>query len=252
MQWVGFAMRRRGPRTREMLIKRNEMEISPVRTTLHFETTDSLGEHALEVPVTDLVIAGWTGSDAAAIEAHILELEALGVRRPKKTPIFYRGAATLLTQRESIEVVGSTASGEVEPVIFSTERGLWLGIGSDHTDREVETVGITISKQMCAKPVSTKVWAFEEVAGHWNELIVRSWMTKGGERRLYQEGPLAKIRHPRTSQTLWRRWLRSRARAGHVLWNAGCARQLGARREVRNGVGRPCAPAPPESFLSCD
>ncbi|WP_228121692.1 DUF2848 domain-containing protein [Variovorax paradoxus] len=172
------------------------MEMSPVRTTLHFETTDSLGGHTFEVPVTDLVIAGWTGSDAAAIEAHILELEALGVRRPKKTPIFYRGAATLLTQRESIEVVGSTASGEVEPVIFSTERGLWLGIGSDHTDREVETVGITISKQMCAKPVSTKVWAFEEVAGHWNELIVRSWMTKGGERRLYQEGPLAKIRHP--------------------------------------------------------
>lgn len=167
-----------------------------VRTTLHFETADQEGAHLLDVPVTDLVIAGWTGSDAAAIEAHIVELEALGVRRPKKTPIFYRGAATLLTQRESIEVVGSTASGEVEPVIFSTESGLWLGIGSDHTDREVETVGITISKQMCAKPVSTKVWALEEVASHWNELIVRSWMTKVGQRRLYQEGPLAKMRHP--------------------------------------------------------
>lgn len=167
-----------------------------VRTTLHFETADHVGAHLLDVPVTNLVIAGWTGSDAAAIEAHILELEVLGVRRPKKTPIFYRGAATLLTQRESIEVVGSTASGEVEPVIFSTESGLWLGIGSDHTDREVETVGITISKQMCAKPVSTKVWKFEEVEGHWNELIVRSWMTKGGQRRLYQEGPLAKMRHP--------------------------------------------------------
>lgn len=172
------------------------MELSTVRTTLHFETTDQLGGHSLELPVTDLVIAGWTGSDAEAIEAHILELEALGVRRPKKTPIFYRGAATLLTQRESIEVVGSTASGEVEPVIFSTGSGLWLGIGSDHTDREVETVGITISKQMCAKPVSTKVWNFEQVAGHWNELIVRSWMTKSGQRRLYQEGPLAKMRHP--------------------------------------------------------
>lgn len=170
--------------------------MNTVRTTLHFETADHQGGHLIDVPVTDLVIAGWTGSDAAAIEAHILELEALGVRRPKKTPIFYRGAATLLTQSESIEVVGSTASGEVEPVIFSTESGLWLGIGSDHTDREVETVGITISKQMCAKPVSTKAWHFEEVAVHWNELIVRSWMTKGGQRRLYQEGPLSKMRHP--------------------------------------------------------
>ncbi|MGJ7493335.1 DUF2848 domain-containing protein [Variovorax sp. ZT4R33] len=170
--------------------------MNPIRTTLRLRTADSLDEPSFDMPVTHLVIAGWTGSDAAAIEAHILELEALGVRRPKRTPIFYRGASTLLTQHDGIEVVGSTASGEVEPVIFSTTSGLWLGLGSDHTDREVETVGITISKQMCAKPVSTEVWNFDKVANHWNDLIVRSWMTKGGERRLYQEGPLAKMRHP--------------------------------------------------------
>jgi hypothetical protein len=170
--------------------------MNEIRTTLHFETEDYLGGHPIDIPVTDLVIAGWTGSEAAAIEAHIRELEELGVRRPKKTPIFYRGAAALLTQRDAVEVVGNAASGEVEPVLFITERGTWLGIGSDHTDRKVEAVGITISKQMCAKPVSTEVWSLDKVAGHWSELIIRSWITKGGERRLYQEGPLAKMRHP--------------------------------------------------------
>ncbi len=29
----------------------------------------------------------------------------------------------------------------------------YLGIGSDHTDRKVETYNITVSKQMCDKPV---------------------------------------------------------------------------------------------------
>lgn len=179
-----------------MGIERNQAEMDKIRATLRFETPDHTGDQPLEVPVTDLIIAGWTGSDAAAIETHIAELEKLGVRRPSRTPIFYRGASTLLTQRESIEVVGGASSGEVEPVIFSTEHGLWLGIGSDHTDREVEAVGITISKQMCAKPVSTQVWKFERVASHWDELIVRSWIVNNGERKLYQEGPLAKMRHP--------------------------------------------------------
>ena len=50
--------------------------------------------------VRELVIAGWTGKDVAALEKHIRELEAIGVKRPKTTPIFYRVAAALLTERQ--------------------------------------------------------------------------------------------------------------------------------------------------------
>ena len=42
--------------------------------------------------VRELVVAGWTGRDVAALEKHIRELEAIGVKRPKTTPIFYRVA----------------------------------------------------------------------------------------------------------------------------------------------------------------
>jgi hypothetical protein len=80
--------------------------------------------------------------------------------------------------------------------VFSLEDGLWLGVGSDHTDRKVETVGITIAKQICGKPVGKALWRYDEVSLHWDELIAHSFAISGGKRRLYQEGPLAKIRHP--------------------------------------------------------
>ena len=35
-----------------------------------------------EVAIEHAVIAGWTGRDPAAVEKHIRELEALGVKRP--------------------------------------------------------------------------------------------------------------------------------------------------------------------------
>lgn len=151
---------------------------------------------AIDATASSLVIAGWTGRDPAAMEAHIVELEKLGVKRPASTPIFYRGAVSLLTQASEIEVVGEHSSGEVEPVIVSLPDGLWLGVGSDHTDRKVETVGITISKQMCAKPISTMLWRFSDVSARWDQLTIRSFATKGGKRRLYQEGSLSKMRHP--------------------------------------------------------
>src|SRR5207247_1618559 len=146
--------------------------------------------------LNQLVIAGWTGRNAAALEAHIKELEALGVRRPKSVPIFYRVAASLLTQRDAIEVMADASSGEVEFVLYALADGLWIGVGSDHTDRKAETIGVTLSKQMCGKPVGRKVWRYDEVAPHWDRLMLRSFIHVGADRRLYQEGPVTVMRAP--------------------------------------------------------
>lgn len=144
-----------------------------------------------------VVIAGWAGRDQAAIEHHVEELAALGIPRPSSTPLFYRVAAANLTQAEQLVVLGSDSSGEVEPVIVSLADGLWVGIGSDHTDRKAEAVGIALSKQMCGKPVGRALWSYAEVEGHWDRLELRSWSTIGGERVLYQEGALTALRTPR-------------------------------------------------------
>jgi hypothetical protein len=148
------------------------------------------------VSIDHAVIAGWTGRDAASVEKHIKELEALGVKRPATTPIFYRVAASRLTTDDSIEVMGGASSGEVEFVLLQCRGRLWVGTGSDHTDREVEAYGVTVSKQMCEKPIAPQFWLFDDVAAHWDRLMLRSYATINGKRALYQEGSVAAMRHP--------------------------------------------------------
>ena len=139
-----------------------------------------------------LVIAGWTGRDEAALKKHIRELEEIGVKPPKTTPIFYRVAADLLTQATAIQVSGAETSGEVEFVLLAKPEGLWVTVGSDHTDRKAETIGVSLSKQLCAKPIARDAWRYDEVKDHWERLVLRSW----ADGELYQEGPVTAMRSP--------------------------------------------------------
>jgi len=166
------------------------------RQTLSLTLQNSGAAMAREVGIDDAIVAGWTGRDAAAVEKHITELEALGVRRPATTPIFYRVAAARLTTATEIEVVGAHSGGEVEFVLLQHGGRIWVGAGSDHTDREVETYGVTVSKQMCDKPVAPVFWAFDDVAPHWDRLTLRAHVIENGERKIYQEGPVAAMLKP--------------------------------------------------------
>ena len=148
------------------------------------------GSRDITITVDNLVIAGWTGRDKESMEQHMAELEAIGIPRPKTTPIFYRTSEDLLTQDDTIRVVGDDSSGEVEFFVLALSDGLWMGVGSDHTDRKVEAYNVTISKQVCAKPISRKLWRYDDVFGHWDQLILRSFAFEGGARSLYQEGPV--------------------------------------------------------------
>jgi hypothetical protein len=154
--------------------------------------------------IDELVIAGWTGRDVAALEHHIEELKAIGVQPPSKVPLYYRVAASLLTQAGSILVVGDDTSGEAEPVLVGTADRLWLAVGADHTDRKLETYGVAQSKQVCPKVIGRSAWRFEEVEPHWDQLILRSFIEEGGKKVPYQEGLLGKIRAPRDLIAGWR------------------------------------------------
>ena len=145
-----------------------------------------------EVKVDNLVIAGWTGRDEAALRKHIKELEEIGVKPPKTTPIFYRVSNDLITTASAIQVSGPDTSGEVEFVLVQKADGLWVHVGSDHTDRKAETVGVSLSKQLCRKPISSEGWRYDEVKPHWEKLILRAW--SDGE--LYQEGSVTAMRSP--------------------------------------------------------
>ncbi|MDB5690691.1 MAG: hypothetical protein JWL91_2567 [Sphingomonas bacterium] len=149
---------------------------------------------ARDFTIGTLIIAGWTGRDAASLEAHIVELEELGVTRPNAVPMFYRVDAGLLTTAGTVQMVGREASGEVESVLIKQDGELFVGVGSDHTDRKLETVGITLSKQLCAKPIADQVWRWADVAGHWDSIMLRSHLPASDEP--YQQGPTTALRRP--------------------------------------------------------
>lgn len=142
--------------------------------------------------IEQLVIAGWTGRDEAALRKHIKELEEIGVKPPKTTPIFYRVSANLFCHATEIQVSGPDTSGEVEFVLIRTATDLRVAVGSDHTDRKAETIGVTLSKQLCAKPVSAESWSYGEVKAHWQKLVLRAW----SDGKLYQEGTVTTMRSP--------------------------------------------------------
>lgn len=153
-----------------------------------------VGGETLELELTHLVVAGWTGRDQAAIQHHIEELAALGVKPPSATPLYYRVSASLLTQADRIEAVGEASSGEVEPLVVQQGGRRWLGLASDHTDRALEAHSVAMSKQVCAKPCASELWAWEDVADRLEEIALESWIHEDGDWVPYQQGTLASIR----------------------------------------------------------
>jgi hypothetical protein len=171
---------------------------------LIFDRHSAAGQDRIEFEPETLIVAGWTGRDEKALRHHIEELAAIGVPRPSSVPVFYRNSTVNLTQSGRLQVLGPDTSGEVEPVIVALNDGMWLGLGSDHTDRKAETMGIALSKQLCGKPVGRTLWRFDEIADHWDKLALRAYATIDGQRVKYQDGLLAAMRTPTDLIARWR------------------------------------------------
>lgn len=151
----------------------------------------------LEISGT-LIIAGYTGSDTDQVLAHIEELAAIGVTPPPDVPMVYPVDWSLLTTAPSISVVGSGTSGEAEPV-FVRHRGAWyLGVGSDHTDRELERESVHASKEACPKPMSVTVIRLDvdPAAGGFDAAWKAIGLSSVVDGIDYQRGALAAIRVP--------------------------------------------------------
>ncbi len=140
------------------------------------------------VSLTPKIVAltGYTSRDQEAVQAHIEELEKLGVERPTSWPVVFAVTADRLTTESSIEVLHGETSGEIEFVIILTGGKRYMAIASDHTDRKNENLGIGIAKQLVPRVISREVWRWEEVEDHWDELEIKSHVVKDGNRTLYQ------------------------------------------------------------------
>ncbi len=174
-------------------------------TNLTFSFLEHGGPEPRSLVVRDLVIAGWTGRDPRKVLEHVEELALLGVPRPAAIPCFYRAGVEMLTTAAAIDCLGGESSGEAEYILVIDADGeWWIGLGSDHTDREVESTSIPVSKQMCPKPVAPLVWRFSEVADHWDALHIRSWVEEQGTDVPYQDGGIAAMLDPRDTVAVYR------------------------------------------------
>jgi 4-hydroxyphenylacetate 3-monooxygenase len=133
-----------------------------------------------------LIVAGYTGRDQAAVARHVAELAKLGVPEPPETPTFYELSPLLLTAEAAITVGSAQTSGEVEPVLFRTGGRCYVGVGSDHTARDLERIDIGMSKAACPKVVGTAVIDYGDAVTHWDRLALRSRI--GADADIYQEG----------------------------------------------------------------
>ena len=183
-----------------------------------------------------LIVAGWTGRDEAALRHHIEELAAIGVPRPSSVPVFYRNSLNNIMQTDRLEVLGPDTSGEVEPVVVALADGLWIGLGSDHTDRKAETMGIALSKQLCGKVMGPALWRFDEISAHWDRIMIRSYATIARCARALSGRPARRDAPSGRPDRACHRRQGARARHDHVLRHARRERRHPAGRALRDGA----------------
>ncbi|MCP4690036.1 MAG: DUF2848 domain-containing protein, partial [Desulfobacterales bacterium] len=141
--------------------------------------------------------AGYVGRDQEVVRKYIAELEAKGIPGPKSTPMLFPVNPRALVIEEDIEVYGAQTAGEVEYVLLIKDaRTIYVGMGSDHTDRLLEETDIPRSKQICPNVMCASVWPLSDVEPHWDELTFDSQVVKDGETLANQDGRLANILNP--------------------------------------------------------
>jgi hypothetical protein len=146
----------------------------------------------VESQFDQVILVGYSGRDRDAVQAHIRELEHLGVAPPPRVPAIYTVPPALVSADSNLVVAGAETSGEAEFVLLPSARGWLVAAGSDHTDRLHEAIDVAESKVLCGKVISREVWPLAALEQHWDRLELRAWTAD----RLYQEGLLGELLTP--------------------------------------------------------
>ncbi|MDI3090336.1 DUF2848 family protein [Priestia megaterium] len=151
----------------------------------------------LEFCVKNIFNAGYAGVNQEKVQEHIDELAKLGVETPNTIPTLYPVANQLATYSGSFQVQHNETSGEIEYVLLWADNEMYVTVGSDHTDRRLETFSVPMSKQACPNILAREVWKFEEVKDHWNQIELTCWIRSNGEEQLYQKGTCGELMSPK-------------------------------------------------------
>lgn len=161
---------------------------------INFNLKKVSGDSKKEITYDELLVIGYAGRNIEKTMEHIKELEEqLGVAPPNKIPTIFECSHEILTKAKDIKFIGNKTCGEVEYIIVVSEGDIYIGIGSDHTDRELESVSVPKSKQVCPKPIGNELWDYNDIKDHWDKIRLVSYQTIDEKEVIYQDGTLADI-----------------------------------------------------------
>lgn len=144
-----------------------------------------------------VILAGFTASDPQKARAHIDELRREGIVVPDRIPWFGTVSHERLSTAASLDVGGAAAtSGEVEAVLLVHESGWYLGVGSDHTDREREKRDMEAAKADFLKILAPRVWPYDAVRSEWDTLEISSRVRLKDAWQPYQHARLGDLLPP--------------------------------------------------------
>src|SRR5690554_1256842 len=148
--------------------------------------------------------AGYAGRNQEAVRRHVEELAELGVPRPERVPMVFAVSNHLLLPLSELQVIDEQSSAEIEYVLLFHRGSVYVTVGSDHSDREVEIHSIQKAKNSYPNLMAPVAWPLEEVIDHFDRLELVCRVTRGPEELLYQKGMTADLLPP----SYWLDWLK--------------------------------------------
>lgn len=167
-------------------------------TVLHLRLEGASGTERLDFPAERVYNLGFTIRDAAKMQAHLDEVAREGVPPPSTDhpPVIFPISPWATITDTEVPVQYDKTSGEIEIVTLALGDQVFVGVGSDHTDRALESIDIPWSKQVAPNVLAPTVWRWTDVQDHWDEVQLESYVLEGEERKLYQRAGVAEFWTP--------------------------------------------------------
>jgi len=176
-------------------------------------------KHHIGFTVSRMVNMGFSGRNQETVYKHIEELKKQEIQPPSVIPAVYAVSPYMVTQEPIIYVQEQRTSGEAEFVLMIDDKDIYVAVGSDHTDRELEKISILKSKQICPNIVSKEAWLLGDISTEWDDIVLRSWTKAAGVRTLYQEATLSALLKPSSLVELVKSRTRDNSTSGLMIYS---------------------------------
>lgn len=177
-------------------------------TRYHLTIADDAGPVSRIVDIHRVYNLGSAARSPDSALPHQREVAEIGVRIAFDVPPprIYPVSPQTVTTEHAVYVLNDETSGEVEFCVLVDGDEVFVGVGSDHTDRLLERTSIPWSKEVCPNVLAPTMWRWPQVREHWDECLLESRL----DGALYQSSTVGVFLRPEDMIEL----IRMRAGAG--------------------------------------